>query len=897
MRQNAAVSIVASSVRAALPFTNADIERGLATRFEAVVDHQPESLALTGNGRQWSYAELNAEANRLAHAVRARTDHSAGCVAYLLDVSPEMVIATLGAWKAGQAYLALHPGMPQRAQAEAMTNVAPALLITNHTFEARARAIAGDACEVIALESLTGSVPADNPTQTTGPSDAATVFFTSGTTGQAKAVVRSHRAVLHRVWLSTQYEIIQPSDRQSLLTHCSFAVSQADLCGALLLGAAVCVFDVAHSGLPAFREWLIGEGITVLRPPVQLFRRFLATLDAGEVFPRVRLVALGGDVVLPADLEGWKRHFPSPGVLHHRLNTTETTLLTFGEVRHDTVIDRETITAGWPVPDKALSVIGDDGQALSVGEVGELVVTSAYLADGYWRQPEATARAFAPDPLDARRRVYLTGDLARALPDGRFEFIGRRDHQVKIRGYRVDIREVEAALLEVDGVSEVAVVPVTERGEQQLLAFIVPSSGLLVEPSAIRQQAKRLLPEWKVPARFYGLASLPSTLSGKLDRQGLLAHARHEDGQAAERQARAGAPPADEVEAMVAGLFEAQLRLGPVGRAGDFFQLGGDSLTATVLHAELERVTGVRIPLEALLVDATVAGMAMTVRAARASASTTGPRRPPVLIPLRRGGTEPVFFFVHGRSGQAFLSPSSMEVLGPEQPVYAFQATGLDWAQLPQRTIACMASEYVRALKHVQPAGPYFLGAACAGACVVTEMANQIRRAGEGVGPLLLFDPPVRWVGDRPWLTRQFLRARVALRKHNPWRRYAKTIRALRDKAKSGRAQLDANDPAALNAAADAAFNFEMARLRHTDWHYDGPVLMLRSARRLARDGPGRRVFSRHLRGDVQWFDVGATHRDVRRSENAIFAGRLRDAVTIARQGLAALRSTTTAAE
>ena len=236
-----------------------------------------------------------------------------------------------------------------------------------------------------------------------------------------------------------------------------------------------------------------------------------------------------------------------------------------------------------------------------------------------------------------------------------------------------------------------------------------------------------------------------------------------------------------------------------------------------------------------------------------------------------------------------------MEVLGPEQPVYAFQATGLDWAALPQRTIACMASEYVRALKHVQPAGPYFLGAACAGAFVAAEMANQLRRAGEGVGPLLLFDPPVRSAGDQPWIARQLLRARVALRKHNPWRRSGRTIRSLRAKAEGGRAQLDANDPVALNAAADAAFNIAMALLRHTDWHYDGPVLMLRSAARLARDGPERRAFSRHLRGEVQWFDVGATHREVRRSENAIFADRLRSAVTIAREGLAVLRSPTTA--
>ena len=144
--------------------------------------------------------------------------------------------------------------------------------------------------------------------------------------------MKSHRAVLHRAWLSAQHDAIAPGDRQSLLTYCSFAASESDMFGALLNGATLCVFDIASEGLAAFSEWIAEEQITVLHPPVLLFRRFLSTLEGENLFPSVRLVALAGDRVLPSDVEEWKRHFSASCALTHRFSTTETALLTVARV-------------------------------------------------------------------------------------------------------------------------------------------------------------------------------------------------------------------------------------------------------------------------------------------------------------------------------------------------------------------------------------------------------------------------------------------------------------------------------------------------------------------------------------------------------------------------------------
>ena len=177
-----------------------------------------------------------------------------------------------------------------------------------------------------------------------------------------------------------------------------------------------------------------------------LFRRFLSTLTGPNLFPSVRLVALAGDAVLPADVEGWRRHFGSSCVLMHRFSISETGLLCLARIERDAATEPGLVLAGRPVEDKHLELVDDAGQSVAVGEAGELIVRSPYIADGYWRNPKETTPVFAPDPDVPGQRIYRTGDLGRFLPDGRFVFLGRRDRQVKIRGFRVELAEIEATL-------------------------------------------------------------------------------------------------------------------------------------------------------------------------------------------------------------------------------------------------------------------------------------------------------------------------------------------------------------------------------------------------------------------------------------------------------------------
>ncbi|MEX0827914.1 MAG: AMP-binding protein, partial [Haliea sp.] len=318
------------------------------------------------------------------------------------------------------------------------------------------------------------------------PSDPAVIFYTSGSTGQPKGVVKSHRALLHRAWLCSQYEAINTTDRQSLLTYFTFASSEADCFGALLNGAALELFDVASCGFSDLRDWIDEREITLLHPPVVLFRRYLSILEGCGLHPSVRLVALAGETVTASDVELWRRHFATSCALQHRFSSTEAGNIAVACIEPFAFPASGALPPARSVEDKFLSVIDEDGSTLEKGNIGELVVCSAFLASGYWRREQETAEHFRIDAKNPSQCCFRTGDIVR-LVDGRgLEFLGRHDTQVKIRGYRVEIREIENALVNLPSVKEAAVIAEPRLGANSLVSFVVMKQGESFRSEALR---------------------------------------------------------------------------------------------------------------------------------------------------------------------------------------------------------------------------------------------------------------------------------------------------------------------------------------------------------------------------------------------------------------------------
>jgi amino acid adenylation domain-containing protein len=714
-----------------VPLTREDIEQTVPARFEQVVRRFPQSTALTGGGRQWTYQELDGRTNAIAHAIRRRAVAGSGCVAYLCDHSPEMVIATLAILKAGKTYLAIYPAAPAARQAEIVRDVGPDLILATRALATRARELAGAACPVLVIDEVQPESVASGPQLEVQPQHPSTLFYTSGTTGQPKGVVKSHRAVLHRVWLAVEHDGIGPGDRQSLLTHCSFSASESDMFGALLTGATLCVFDFATLGLTAFREWLEAERITLLHPPVLLFRRFLATLSGENLFPSVRLVALAGDVVLPADLQAWKRHFAPSCVLMHRFSITETGLLCLARIEAGSLNGAESIPAGRPVADKSLELVDEAGRPVPIGEPGELIVRSRYIAEGYWRPPaeSAVGTGFEPDPDTPGQRIYRTGDRGRFLPGGGFVFEGRRDRQAKIRGFRVELREIEAALGRHPKVREAAVV-VRDRppNDKQLVAFVVPSADAPT-PVELRAFLRETLPPYMIPARLVLLESLPLTATGKVDRQALPEVDRGGE------QGAIYAEPRSELERQLAGLWEELLVIDRVGIGDNFFDLGGHSLLAAQMFARLEERLRVRLPLATLFQAPTIEQLAAVIERGKSSTSWRS------LVAIQPGGTRPPIFGLRGAGGNVVGYHDLSALLGPDQPFYGLQSRGLNGTDEPLTDLSEIAEACLAEIREVQPRGPYHLVGACMGAVAAYEIAQRLHAAGETVAFLGLIEP------------------------------------------------------------------------------------------------------------------------------------------------------------
>ena len=819
----------AKTLTTRVPFERADIEQTVASRFTAIARLMPERVALTGCGSRWTYDALNRRANGIAHAIHDHTGAGRGPVALVAPQSPEMILATLSILKAGNTSVALHPTAPIAQQAAILTDVSPRLVVTTPDCESRARQAAADRCPVLVIDDSIGDMT-DGPSTDAGPYDPSVLFYTSGSTGVPKGVVKSHRAVLHRIWLAVQHDGVGPGDRQSLITHCAFSASETDTFGALLTGATLCVFDFTSEGMPALAEWLRHEPITLFHPPVLLFRRFLDGLNPADRFDSVRLVALAGDQVLPGDVERWRRHFPN-SVLMHRFSATETALLALARVTPHDRPELSSTLAGIPVADKTLELRDDSGLQVPVGEEGELVVRSPFIASGYWR-PNGTVAAFAPDPGQEGSREFRTGDRGRFLPDGRFQFLGRRDRQVKIRGFRVELAAIEAALALHPDVREVAVAVADDGAEGRcVVAWVAPAAGRMTDPSSLRAFLQERLPPYMVPVRWHIMASLPITPTGKIDRTALV-DTPHEPGPKTPEAAPLTTPTA----LALATLFQEVLSLDRAGPDAHFFDLGGHSLLAAQLFARVETTFGVRLPLATLLRAPTVRQLAVEIDTHAHTADWRA------LVPVQPRGTRRPVFAVGGLGGNVLGYRELAHLLGHDQPFYGLQSRGLDGRSAPLDRIEDIATAFIEDIRRVQPRGPYTLAGVCMGGVVAYEMARQLLAAGEPLSTLILLDTPtpsgtttaIRSApagGSAPTL--RFIRRRLTL--------YARTLARLR-----GRERLD-YIKGRLSVLGEIASRRDLLRDNRSGVHAQAVADANRAAFRNYRPGPypGRAVMFR----------------------------------------------------
>jgi len=701
---------------------------------EAQVERTPGAIAVASEAAQLTYGELNHRANQLAHHLRAQGVGPEVLVAVCLERSLEVVVALLGILKAGGAYLPLDPAYPKERLAFILNDSCAPVLLTQE------RLVAGlperDA-KVICLDSDWGRIACesgDNLDNSVRPEDLAYVIYTSGSTGQPKGVLVPHDSIAgHCRNIQGCYEL-QSSDVVLQFTSPSFDVSLEEILPTLIVGGRLVIMgsDVWH---PAALGRKISEyGLTVLNLPTGYWQELAREwADAPGLVPssQPRLLIVGGDTVLSDTLELWRRTPASSIRLLNGYGPTEATITAtvfeIGPSPGESAGHRR-VPIGQPLANRAVYILDRQGNPAPIGVHGHLHIGGAGLARGYLNQPDLSAEKFIPDPFRAEpgARMYKTGDLARYLPDGNIEFLGRADQQVKIRGFRIELGEIEAVLIQHPAVREVAVLAREDApGEKRLVAYAVADAT----GDELRRFLAAKLPEPMVPSAVMLLAALPLAPNGKVDRRALPAPDRSRP-----ELEKALVVPRDELERQLAEIWEEVLGIQPVGVTDNFFELGGHSLLAVRLFALIEKRLGKKLPVTAVFQGATIEHLAGVLR----RQATTGPQSS--LVAIQPGGSRRPLFLVHPAGGQVFPYVHLSQFLGPDQPCYGLQGRGLEDGEEPHERIADMAAYYIQALQTLQPTGPYQLGGWSMGGVVAFEMAQQLHARGEQVALLAMFD-------------------------------------------------------------------------------------------------------------------------------------------------------------
>ncbi|NOK12218.1 non-ribosomal peptide synthase/polyketide synthase, partial [Corallococcus exercitus] len=591
--------------------------------FEAQVRREPEALAAVFEGTQLTYAQLDARANQLAHALRRRGVGPEVRVALSVERSLDIVIGLLGILKSGGAWVPVDPLLPRERLAFMLEDSAAQVLVTQQGLVdrfpegLRGRALCLDTSRGALAEEST-----DAPTTGVTPANMAYLLYTSGSTGTPKGTAVEHRSVANLVTHEAVAYGIGPGSRVLQFASLSFDLSVEEVFTTLCNGATLV--------LAPLEKLMPGAPLPVLLREQELSVVSLtpAALAAtsSEGLPKVRTVISGGEA-LPADVVA--RWAPGRRLINTYGPTEATVIATFGEV----VADGNVPSIGKPLANVRVYVLDPHGQPVPVGVRGELHIGGVGVARGYAGRPGLTAERFVPDAFSGEEgaRLYRTGDVVRWRADGQLDFVGRIDAQVKVRGFRIELGEVENALRAAPAVKDAVVLAREDApGDKRLVAYVV---GEALDVTALRAHLKQHLPEYMVPAAFVSMEALPLTSNGKVDRKALPV-----PDEGLLRASHAYEAPVTPLEEKLAALWSEVLRIPTVGRTDNFFELGGHSLLATQLVARVRAALDVELPLRALFEAPTIAALAEKLQR-----TATGTRLPP-LTRTRTEGPQPLSF-------------------------------------------------------------------------------------------------------------------------------------------------------------------------------------------------------------------------------------------------------------
>ncbi|CAM2070286.1 Amino acid adenylation domain-containing protein [Sulfidibacter corallicola] len=726
-------------------------DKNLYELFEQRVAEMPDALAVRCEGRDVTFAELNAQANQLAHYL---IEHGVGPDSFVglsIERSLMMIVAAIGILKSGAAYIPLDPDYPEDRLRLMIEDTQPAMVLTQEKFVERLRI---DNVMLVATDEdpqWLATQPTHNPGVSVPLCARGITIYTSGSTGRPKGVLLTHRGLVNHNFTVIRMFDMKPGDRVPQVSTINFDVSIEEIFGTLNAGGALVLPSGSTlASLTAFLEFVERERITVLNLTTLFWVELVHHMaGAGLQFPdSVRLFICGGERATWSAYNDWLLVGGKRIRWINAYGPSETTIMStaFQPPVGDGARPMEKDPPIGTAIDNYWCYVIDELGRLAPPEVpGELFIGGRGVAEGYLKRPDLTSERFLPDRFrEGVGVMYKSGDRCLLRRDGQYEYLDRLDNQVKLRGFRIELGEIEAVLARHPAVEEGAVVVrATPAGSRQLVAYATPRSGQELSSDELLGWLGQELPAFMTPSAAKVMEVFPKAPTGKVDRRNL-----------PDPDWREGAPsqarvkPNDEMEAKLMKVWEEVLGVSDISMGDHFFALGGDSLRAMTLSSRVESELGRNVPLALLLTHPTLGEYAVALKEELELAAFAP------LVQIRVGAEgRPPLFLIHSLGGDVLIYRRLAELLPEDLPVFGLQMQGLDRKSPPHETIPLAATDFIERIKQVQPVGPYYLAGYSSGGIVAFEMAIQLRKRDEEVALLGLMDsaiPPVVEEANRP---------------------------------------------------------------------------------------------------------------------------------------------------
>ncbi|MBX4266311.1 non-ribosomal peptide synthetase [Clostridium estertheticum] len=681
--------------------------------FEDQVEKTPNNIAVVYEDKKLTYRELNEKSNSLARELREKGVKPDSIVAIMVERSLEMMIGIMGILKAGGAYLPMDPEYPKDRIEGMLEDSNTKILLTQNYLMDKIK-FEGIIVDLEGEELFKGSK--DNLEKVNTSSDLAYVIYTSGSTGKPKGVMIEHRSILNTI-LSRKEEYKQTNeDYVMILFSFAFDGFVTSFFTAIVSGSKTLLLNKQEAKDPIeISRKLTSEKITHFITVPSLYMGILHSTEK-VMLQNIKVVTLAGEKLTLSTIKKSLEIAPKIEMVNEYGPTENSVLSTM--MRN---VNLETpISVGKPISNTRIYIVNENNRIQPIGVVGELCISGKGLARGYLNRLKLTEEKFIQNPFESGEKMYRTGDIARWLPDGNIEYIGRTDHQVKIRGYRIELGEIENQLLKNDAIKEAVVIDrEDEQSNKYLCAYIACDKEMTVPE--LRSSLSKELPDYMMPAYFMQIEKMPLTPNGKLDRKALLEP---------DREINTGVEyvaPRNEIEEKLVKVWTEVLRVEKIGIDDDFFTLGGHSLKAIQVVSIIHRELNVEVPVGTVFSNPTIRGMAEIITNENVN-STNYKKIENTYVLLNEIKDKNIFAFPPN-SGNGIVYKYMANLLN-EYSLYAF-----DYIENEDKI-----AKYVKVIKGIQKEGPYILMAYSAGGRLAFEVAKTLLKDGSKVSGIIMID-------------------------------------------------------------------------------------------------------------------------------------------------------------